>query len=91
MAGWNNLKTTNDGLDNGLLIWGFVLGLMSGSIIALFKAPNRARLRQQLTETGENLRNKVEAAVPADPIAESLAEGKAAARRRQAELGLGGG
>jgi hypothetical protein len=75
-------------LDGGLLALGFVLGLLGGGIIAMFKAPKRETLQRQLNETGENLRHKLEAVIPADPIAESLAEGKAAAQRRRAELGL---
>jgi gas vesicle protein len=78
-------------LDNGLLIWGFTFGLIFGAIVGLFKAPKRGAIRDQLVETGENLRHKIESAVPADPIAESLAEGKAAARRRQVELRLPNG
>jgi gas vesicle protein len=79
---------SDNSLDSGLLIAGFALGMLVGGIAALFKAPKSGEIRGQLAETGENLRNKIQSAVPADPIAESLAEGKAAARRRQAELGL---
>lgn len=75
-------------LDSGILVSGFVLGLLFGAVLALFKTPNRSLIRQQLNETGENLRQKLESVVPSDPIAESLAEGKAAARRRRTELGL---
>lgn len=74
------------GLDGGLLVSGFVIGLLVGAITALFNGGSRAR--QGLLETGETLRDKLESIVPTDPIAESLAEGKAAARRRRAELGL---
>jgi len=74
------------GLDGGLLVSGFVIGLLVGAITALFNGGSRAR--QGLLETGETLREKLESIVPTDTIAESLAEGKAAARRRRAELGL---
>lgn len=74
-------------LDSGLLVFGFTFGLLAGGLVALFRAPGRG-LRQQITGAGENIRGKLESIVPADPIAESLAEGKAAARRRQIELGL---
>jgi gas vesicle protein len=77
-----------DSLDSGVLVSGFIVGLLIGSIFALFRAPKKGVIRQQLTETGDNLRQRIEAAVPSDPIAESLAEGKAAARRRRAELGI---
>jgi hypothetical protein len=84
-----NLSNNEDeSLDSGLLVSGFVVGLLLGGVFALFRAPKKETIRQQLTETGENLRQKIESVVPADPIAESLAEGKAAARRRRAELGI---
>jgi gas vesicle protein len=80
---------SDENLDGGLLVGGFILGLLIGSLLALFKAPkNLQNLRQQLSSTTNNLLSKVEASVSSDPIAESLAEGKAAARRRRAELGL---
>jgi len=76
-------------LDTGMFIVGFVIGAFAGGIAALFKVPQSGRLtRQQIGETGDNLLNKLESAVPSDPIAEGLAEGKAAARRRQSELGI---
>jgi gas vesicle protein len=79
-------------LDNGLLVVGFTLGMVVGGIFALFKAPGTGRkLRQQIADSGGTLREKIESVVPADPVAESLAEGKAAARRRRDELGLPSG
>ncbi len=82
-------NSRNEGVDSGLLITGFVVGLAVGAVVGLFKAPKGGiQLRQQISENGENLRNRLEAIVPSDPIAESLAEGKAAARRRRLELGL---
>lgn len=79
-------------LDLGAVVGGFIVGLLVGGIMALFKAPQSGRkTRRQIEETGDQLLSKIEAAIPPDPIAEGLAEGKAAARRRQAELGLGKG
>lgn len=78
-------------LDLGAVVGGFIVGLLVGGIMALFKAPQSGRkTRRQIEETGDQLLSKIEAAIPPDPIAEGLAEGKAAARR-QAELGLGKG
>jgi gas vesicle protein len=78
-----------DRLDRGTLVAGFVIGLVVGGVLTLFKAPRSGQqVRQQITQAGEQVRNKLELAVPADPIAESIAEGKAAARRRRSELGL---
>jgi gas vesicle protein len=77
-------------LDTGAFLAGLMIGLAVGGLTALFKAPQSGRqTRDQLTQTGDTLVSKLEAVVPTDPIAEGLAEGKAAARRRQSELGLG--
>ena len=62
-------------LDSGTLIGGFIIGLIVGSITALFKAPRSGlQVRQQIAQAGEQVRDKLEFAVPADPIAESIAE-----------------
>ena len=76
-------------LDGGLLIFGMIVGLIVGGLVTLFKAPasGQAFRRQIVSETGQNLRTTIEAVVPSDPLAESMAEGKAAARRRLSELG----
>ena len=81
-------------LDGGLLIFGVLLGMAVGGLVTLFNAPMSGRaLRRQFSasvnETGQNLRSGIEAVIPTDPLAESMAEGKAAARRRMAELGQG--
>ncbi len=83
-------------IDAGWLVFGLLIGLVAGGLYGLFNAPDsgiatRKRLFAGVTETGETLRNKIESAVPADPVAESMAEGKAAAARRRAELGLTNG
>ena len=74
------------------MIFGVLLGMTIGGVVTLFNAPRTGRsLRRQLTasveDAGQNLLATVESVVPTDPVAESLAEGKAAARRRLAELG----
>lgn len=79
------------GLDSTIVGWGFVIGLLLGGIGALFKAPpNLTFNRQQIAETGQTLRSKLESVAPSDPVADSIAEGKAAARRRRTQLGLDG-
>jgi gas vesicle protein len=77
-------------LDLSALIWGLLMGLVIGGVAALFYAPRSGNeTRQLLAESEQNLREKIEATViPVDPVAEGMAEGKAAARRRRAELGL---
>jgi gas vesicle protein len=82
-------EADKDGLDSGLLVFGMIVGLIIGGLLTLFKAPasGKAFRSQIVSETGQNLRTTIEAVVPSDPLAESMAEGKAAARRRLAELG----
>ncbi len=79
------MQTETASLDNGLLMGGFVIGLMVGIVTALFSG---TRLRPRLSESTEMLRDKLEAIKPVDPLTQSLEEGKAAARRRRTELGI---
>ncbi len=85
------MNGSNDGLDGGTLAWGAIIGLVLGGVAALFLSPRSgAETRQQITTTGQELREQLEDVItPPDPLDESMAEGKAAARRRRAELGLG--
>ena len=85
------MNQSNEGLDSGSLMWGAVIGFVLGGIAALFLSPRSgAETRQQISATGQELREQLEdVVIPPDPIDESMAEGKAAARRRRAELGLG--
>ncbi len=77
-------------LDSGLLIFGLIAGLVIGGLVTLFTAPTSGvALRRQIAASGKSARSALEAVVPTDPVAESMAEGKAAARRRMAELGQG--
>lgn len=87
-----NPSNETEGLDSGALAWGFILGTIIGGLLALFRTPQLGFLRSpQLAESGQAIREKIESTLrPADPIAESIAEGKEAARRRRAELGLEG-
>lgn len=80
-------------LDGGMLLWGALFGLLAGSLITLLTAPKsgatfRRQLRSSVEQTTHTLRERAESIVPTDPVEESLAEGKAAARRRRAELGV---
>ncbi|MBA3868170.1 MAG: YtxH domain-containing protein [Anaerolineae bacterium] len=84
------MKNNQDNnLDSGMLLGGFIIGLIVGGIAALFRTPRSGNdVRQQLVESGDNLRGKIESVIVSDPVAESMAEGKAAARRRRIELGF---
>lgn len=59
------------------LIGGLVWGLLVGGLAALLRGP---RLRLQRPAFDE-VRDKLATVSPRDPVAESIAEGKAAARR----------
>lgn len=85
------MNGSNERLDSGSLAWGALIGLVLGGAAALFLTPRSgAETRQQISATGQELRTQLEDMVmPPDPLDESMAEGKAAARRRRAELGLG--
>ncbi len=88
-------KRSNE-IDAGWLIFGLLIGLVAGGLYGLLNAPDsgiatRKRLFAGVSETGDTLRSRIENVVPADPVAESMAEGKAAAARRRAELGLTNG
>lgn len=83
----------NETISLSALFWGLLLGLIVGGVTALFKAPVSGRdFRQQVSEqvsaTSHNLRSTVESVVPSDPVAESLAAGKEAARRRRSDYGM---
>jgi gas vesicle protein len=80
---------TESSLDSGLLLGGFVVGMIVGGVAALFRTPRSGDdVRHQLVESGDMLREKLESVIVNDPVAESMAEGKAAARRRRIELGF---
>jgi gas vesicle protein len=75
-----------------MLIFGILAGLLVGGLATLFNAPNsgiafRRQIAGSVAATGHSLRANLESVVPTDPVAESMAQGKAAARRRLAELG----
>lgn len=83
-----------EGLDGGMLIRGLLIGLTIGAVYMLFNAPRsgaatRRRITRGLNDTSDLLRERIEE-VTADPLSESIAEGKAAAQARRASLGLAG-
>lgn len=79
----------NTGVDSGLLFGGFIIGLIAGGVVTLFRLPRSgSAVRKEIAEKGETLRDKLDTVVQSDPLAESMAEGKAAARRRRLELGF---
>jgi gas vesicle protein len=82
-----------EGLHAGMVLLGLVIGGAAGAIFGLLKAPRSGAATRQyltygITQTGESIREKIDDVVTADPVGESIAEGKAAAQRRRAQLGL---
>jgi gas vesicle protein len=76
------------GLDAGRLVAGALLGMVLGGLVALFRIRRSGpEARESL---GEGLREIEEAITRADPVSESIAEGKAAAQRRRAASGFDG-
>lgn len=73
-------------LDIGSLLGGAVIGAVVGGVLTLLFSPlNGESIRRALQRRSETPR----AITPlSDPAAERIAEGKAAARRLRAELGL---
>lgn len=72
--------------DDKAMFSGFLTGLIIGGGFTLFKGPrlNLNRTGKKLaTKAGESMRELL-----SDPIAESIEEGKEAARKRRSELGL---
>lgn len=64
---------------------GFLFGLVAGALVWLWRLPLSGHdFRAQLFGAGKELRAKL---TPPDPVAESLAEGKALARHRREAQG----
>lgn len=84
-------QTDRPNVDAGMIAWGVIVGAIIGGIVTLFTAPKRGtESRRQITEATQQVRTRIETAIPTptDPVKDSLAEGKAAARRRRDELQL---
>lgn len=83
-------------VDSGAFMLGTLIGLVIGALMALWYAPvSGGRLRRILTtavdRTTRAARTQAEVlnqSLSVDPVAQSVAEGKAAARRRRAALGM---
>jgi len=88
----NSAPPGQGGLDISALVWGLICGLLAGAAAGLFAAPRSGpETRREIARSGQALVSRIEESVaPADPVEESMAAGKAAARRRRADLGLSG-
>lgn len=76
---------TNNRLNEDAVFSGFILGVVVGGVTALFRGPRLNLKRENLTHAKDYIRD---ALTPVDPISQSIAEGKEAARRRRSDLGL---
>lgn len=84
------MEPRDEGLDRVLLLGGFLFGLATGALIGLFRGPRlNQELFQKISKSSDQIWGKLDSVIPTDPITQSLSEGKAAARQRRAELGLG--
>jgi hypothetical protein len=75
-------------LDGRWLAWGLILGLLGGVGLALWFAPHsgpsfRNWVKQNAGSAASRAKQGIEQAAPVDPVAQSLAEGKEAARKRR--------
>ncbi|MDK3160558.1 YtxH domain-containing protein [Anaerolineae bacterium CFX9] len=81
----------NNKVDTGTFIFGTLLGIVTGAALALWYAPFsgkalRGEIKARSNEAQSAIAATVNSAFPADPVAQSIEEGKAAARRRRDEL-----
>jgi hypothetical protein len=81
-------RTDSSTLDENAVFGGFFWGVLIGAILMLVNSPRRGLLSRSITAKPQVVPSKAESALPADPLADSAAAGKAAARRRLAELGV---
>lgn len=80
-------SASSSAINGGALVAGLVIGLGTGAVLALWKAPLsgeplRRRLFGYASEAQAQVSQRLEQAVPSDPLADSLQAGRAAARRR---------
>jgi gas vesicle protein len=76
-------------LDGVFVFVGMILGGVLGGIVTLLFAPMRGvDARDSIVAITQQAKERIESVGPTDPVEESLAVGKAAARRRREQLGL---
>lgn len=73
---------------NGALVFGLVVGSLAGAVIGLWRAPmSGAELRGRLLRRSQAIGEKAESIVAGERVEDAIAEGKALAQQRRAELG----
>jgi hypothetical protein len=78
-------KNRAKNLREGAVFFGFFWGIMTGGILTFVRGP-RIRPMRQVNQVKSEVQSKLTALTPSDPVQDSIEEGKAAARRRLAEL-----
>ncbi len=73
-------------LREGTVLAGFFWGLVAGGILTLIRGP-RIRPVDRVSQVASGVQARLSTLGPSDPVQEGIEEGKAAARRRLAELG----
>ena len=82
-------KPRDQGLDDNFTLIGFLLGLLVGGAATLLGVRrNDKETHKRVIKTDQPSREKLKNSAPLDPAADSIAAGKAAARRRLEELGM---
>ncbi|MCB9451627.1 MAG: hypothetical protein H6672_09310 [Anaerolineaceae bacterium] len=85
----NDLPNEIDSGGTGSLLWGFIIGALAGGIVTLFRSTRPGLLVANPRSLEESvLQETSKSPPPVDPVAASIAEGRAAARRRRVEMGL---
>lgn len=80
------MKQQKQKLREGAVFGGFFWGLVAGGILTLVRGP-RLRPADRVSQMTSGVQAKLSALGPSDPVQDGIEEGKAAARRRLAELG----
>ncbi len=79
-------QTRKQQLREGTVLAGFFWGLVAGGVLSLVRGP-RFRPVDTVNQVASGVQAKLSTLGPSDPVQEGIEEGKAAARRRLAELG----
>jgi hypothetical protein len=80
------MQKRSQNLHEGAVFFGFFWGFLAAGIITLVRGP-RLRPINQVKQVKTEVQSKLSALVPTDSVQDGIEEGKAAARRRLAELG----
>jgi hypothetical protein len=80
------MQKRSQNLREGAVFFGFFWGFLVAGVFTLVRGP-RLRPMNQVQQVKSEVQSKLSALAPSDPVLDGIEEGKAAARRRLAELG----